>query len=251
MHSLLLGLAAALLLTGCGPEPAPRPESIVVWKPIGAWSGRGDKQTDPFTSAPGRFRGPSRTWQSAWNFLRSFSLQGRRTMSDPDRRAKFFEQVSDRAQGSRPLEANRVQGSHRNRQGSAPCDHRGDPQGAPRQGRCGHRRTLRRGCRRVLAGAAAFHRHEPRGEAGMARHLGRADRARVARSRHQRQRRSRLLPRLPPAGRHPQIGRRPKDRFLDARTVCLPKGCVGGSFTSTLQCPSTWMDPARGLRPSA
>jgi hypothetical protein len=53
---LLLALGTVLLLTGCEAEPTPRPASIVVWKPLGSWSGRGDKQTETFTSDTGGFR---------------------------------------------------------------------------------------------------------------------------------------------------------------------------------------------------
>ena len=51
-------LAAALIMTGAcrSSEPPPAPKAVVVWKPIGAWSGRGDKQTETFTSDGGGFR---------------------------------------------------------------------------------------------------------------------------------------------------------------------------------------------------
>src|SRR6266700_7882724 len=52
-------LAAILLLStsGCGsPRPQPTKELVVAWKPIGSWSGRGDKQTETFTSDTGGFR---------------------------------------------------------------------------------------------------------------------------------------------------------------------------------------------------
>ena len=51
-------LAAALILTGAcrSPEPSAAPKAVVVWKPIGAWSGRGDKQTETFTSDNAGFR---------------------------------------------------------------------------------------------------------------------------------------------------------------------------------------------------
>jgi hypothetical protein len=50
-------LIVLLLLSGCGSEP-PRqaPQPVVVWKPIGSWSGRGDKQTETFTGDTGGFR---------------------------------------------------------------------------------------------------------------------------------------------------------------------------------------------------
>jgi hypothetical protein len=56
---LLAGLAALFLISGCRSETTgsqPQPESVVVWKPIGSWSGRGDKQTETFTSDTGGFR---------------------------------------------------------------------------------------------------------------------------------------------------------------------------------------------------
>ena len=50
MTLLLLALGA------CRAEP-PRPHrQAVVWKPVGGWSGRGDKQTETFTSDTGGFR---------------------------------------------------------------------------------------------------------------------------------------------------------------------------------------------------
>ena len=51
-------LAAALILTGAcrSSEPSAAPKAVVVWKPIGAWSGRGDKQTETFSSEGGGFR---------------------------------------------------------------------------------------------------------------------------------------------------------------------------------------------------
>jgi hypothetical protein len=54
---LLPGVAACLLFCGCRSEaPRPRPTDVVVWKPIGTWSGRGDKQTETFTGDTGGFR---------------------------------------------------------------------------------------------------------------------------------------------------------------------------------------------------
>jgi hypothetical protein len=56
---LLVCLAANLVLCGCRSEarpPQPQAESVVVWKPLGSWSGRGDKQTETFTSDTGGFR---------------------------------------------------------------------------------------------------------------------------------------------------------------------------------------------------
>ena len=49
--------SAALLLGGCRSEaPRPAPQPGVAWKPIGNWSGRGDRQTESFTSDTGGFR---------------------------------------------------------------------------------------------------------------------------------------------------------------------------------------------------
>jgi hypothetical protein len=50
-------LALVLLTGGCRADTPPRPpEPVVVWKPIGSWTGRGDKQTETFTSDTGGFR---------------------------------------------------------------------------------------------------------------------------------------------------------------------------------------------------
>ena len=54
---LLCCCAALFFLTACRSEAPPRsPQAVVVWKPIGNWSGRGDKQTETFTSDTGGFR---------------------------------------------------------------------------------------------------------------------------------------------------------------------------------------------------
>jgi hypothetical protein len=55
----MIAAAALLTLVGCradAPRPQPRTEPVVVWKPIGSWAGRGDKQTETFTSDTGGFR---------------------------------------------------------------------------------------------------------------------------------------------------------------------------------------------------
>jgi hypothetical protein len=52
-------LVAILLLSACRSEssrPQPTNEPVVAWKPIGHWSGRGDKQTETFTGDTGGFR---------------------------------------------------------------------------------------------------------------------------------------------------------------------------------------------------
>jgi hypothetical protein len=56
---LVAGLTVLLLASACQSEtarPQPQPEAVVVWKPIGSWTGRGDKQTETFTSDTGGFR---------------------------------------------------------------------------------------------------------------------------------------------------------------------------------------------------
>jgi hypothetical protein len=52
---LLAILAAGLVLSGCRSQAPPR-KAVVVWRPVGSWSGRGDKQTETFTSDSGGFR---------------------------------------------------------------------------------------------------------------------------------------------------------------------------------------------------
>ncbi len=45
------------VLAACRSEPAHRaPQPVVVWKPIGTWSGHGDRQTETFTGDNGGFR---------------------------------------------------------------------------------------------------------------------------------------------------------------------------------------------------
>ena len=54
---LWAGLAVTLFSTGCRADaPPPQTQSAVVWKAVGSWSGRGDKQTETFTSDTGGFR---------------------------------------------------------------------------------------------------------------------------------------------------------------------------------------------------
>jgi ABC-type glycerol-3-phosphate transport system substrate-binding protein len=54
---LLVCVAVLSFLSACRSETArPAPQQIVAWKPIGSWSGRGDKQTETFTSDNGGFR---------------------------------------------------------------------------------------------------------------------------------------------------------------------------------------------------
>ena len=41
---------------GCRSEPKPTPQHVVVWRQVGAWSGRGNTQTETFTGDTGGFR---------------------------------------------------------------------------------------------------------------------------------------------------------------------------------------------------
>ena len=50
-------LLTLLLVGACHSEPArPQTKEVVVWREVGSWSGRGDKQTETFTSDTGGFR---------------------------------------------------------------------------------------------------------------------------------------------------------------------------------------------------
>jgi hypothetical protein len=55
---LVLALALATVAVGaaCRAAPKPPPRDVVIWKEVGAWSGRGNVQTETFTSDTGGFR---------------------------------------------------------------------------------------------------------------------------------------------------------------------------------------------------
>jgi hypothetical protein len=53
---ILLVAAAAAVMACCRSEPPRAATPVVVWKPIHTWSGRGDVQTETFTSDSGGFR---------------------------------------------------------------------------------------------------------------------------------------------------------------------------------------------------
>jgi hypothetical protein len=45
-----------LLQSGCRDNPKPQPADVVVWHQVGSWSGRGNTQTESFTSDTAGFR---------------------------------------------------------------------------------------------------------------------------------------------------------------------------------------------------
>lgn len=56
-RAALFWCLAALFVGGCRSEvPRPQSQAVVVWKPLGTWSGRGDRQTETFISDTGGFR---------------------------------------------------------------------------------------------------------------------------------------------------------------------------------------------------
>jgi hypothetical protein len=60
VRSVLAVCGALALLPACGPRPEP-PHETVVWRQVGSWSGRGNAQTESFTSDTGAFRV---TWET-------------------------------------------------------------------------------------------------------------------------------------------------------------------------------------------
>jgi hypothetical protein len=57
---LCLRVSVALLLSsltvGCRAESTPRAQEVSVWRQVGAWTGRGNLQTETFTGDTGGFR---------------------------------------------------------------------------------------------------------------------------------------------------------------------------------------------------
>jgi hypothetical protein len=51
-----LAAAAVLLAASCRSDSRPAPHEVVIWKQVGSWSGRGNAQTESFTSDTGGFR---------------------------------------------------------------------------------------------------------------------------------------------------------------------------------------------------
>ena len=54
--ALPLSVPALLGLCACRPPPEPATRDVVIWRPVGSWSGHGHKQTETFTSDTGGFR---------------------------------------------------------------------------------------------------------------------------------------------------------------------------------------------------
>jgi hypothetical protein len=52
----LLWAVLAATAIGCRSDPPPQPKEVLIWHQVGTWSGRGDKQTETFTSDTGGFR---------------------------------------------------------------------------------------------------------------------------------------------------------------------------------------------------
>ena len=55
MRARLLAAIVVLTTSGCHAEK-PAPAEVVIWKEVGSWSGRGNAQTESFTSDTGGFR---------------------------------------------------------------------------------------------------------------------------------------------------------------------------------------------------
>jgi hypothetical protein len=56
---VFVAVAAGLMAGACGRETgraAAAPQQVVAWKSVGSWSGRGNKQTESFTSGSGALR---------------------------------------------------------------------------------------------------------------------------------------------------------------------------------------------------
>jgi hypothetical protein len=54
---LAVSVTAALLASACGAPPSkPGPKEVVIWKNLGAWSGRGNAQTESFLGLTGALR---------------------------------------------------------------------------------------------------------------------------------------------------------------------------------------------------
>jgi hypothetical protein len=89
---------AICLLSACGPQPQPPPQQkdVVVWKPLGSWSGRGNVQTETFTSDSGGFRVH---WETA-NGARPDAGRLRVVFRSGDSGREIIEAIDARGSGS-------------------------------------------------------------------------------------------------------------------------------------------------------
>ena len=61
---------SALIIQGCrAPQAAPPPQTVVQWHQLGRWSGRGNLQTESFTSETGSLRVRWETARGSGAFL--------------------------------------------------------------------------------------------------------------------------------------------------------------------------------------
>jgi hypothetical protein len=79
-----------LALSACARSAPPPPKAVTVWRPLGSWSGRGNTQTESFTSDTGFLRitwaATHETTPSAGRFQLSVmsSISGRRLTTAVD-----------------------------------------------------------------------------------------------------------------------------------------------------------------------
>lgn len=58
-RQIILIVASALLTPACGTQSRPAAQevvNVVVWRPVGTWSGKGNRQTESFSSVAGALR---------------------------------------------------------------------------------------------------------------------------------------------------------------------------------------------------
>jgi len=56
MRVIVIAVLASVAASGCGPESAPPAQPVIVWHPVGSWSGQGNAQSESFTSDTGTLR---------------------------------------------------------------------------------------------------------------------------------------------------------------------------------------------------
>lgn len=92
---ILIVAAAAAIMAGCRSEPPRAATAVVIWKPIHTWSGRGDAQTETFTSDSGGFR----VHWDAKNETRAGEGRLRVVFRSGDSGREIFEAISERGIG--------------------------------------------------------------------------------------------------------------------------------------------------------